>query len=293
MNHAQLRAFHAVAEYGGFTSAAQALGLTQPALTLQVKALEQRYKTKLFNRKGRRIEITPSGARLLKLSTRIFSLEEEAHSLLSSLENLEAGQLKVSAPSSLNTLPILSRFSDKYPAVDLNFQLVEPDEIEEHVLDCRTDIGFMRYRPKNPRLFSYRLSEDDVKLAVSYTHPWTSRHSISEEDIGSIKIIVPKNEGNALKEPNHWSNYIQVSREQTVILENKEIGREAVANNLGAAFLTEMEVSGDNRIHLIDIEGREMVSETYITFLKENESLRIISSFYGLAKQSLAQSRQT
>ncbi len=292
MNHAQLRAFHAVAENGGFTSAAQALGLTQPALTLQVQALEQRYKTKLFYRKGRRIEITASGARLLKLSTRIFSLEKEAHSLLSSLEKLEIGQLKIAAPSSLNTLPILSRFCDKYPAIDLTFHLAEPDEIEESVLDCRIDIGFMRHQPKHPRLYSHKLSEDAVKLAVSRRHPWQARHSISQADLDRIKIIVSRNEGDATKEPNHWINHFSLPKEQTIILENREIGREAVANNLGAAFFSEREVSGDSRIHLIEIEGKKLISENYIAFLKENKGLRIISSFYGLAMQSLEHARK-
>ncbi|MCR9215149.1 MAG: LysR substrate-binding domain-containing protein [Proteobacteria bacterium] len=287
MNHAQLRAFHAVAQNGGFTSAAQALGLTQPALTLQVLALERRYNTKLFNRKGRRIEITSSGAALLRLSTRIFSLEEEAHSLLSSLENLDAGRLKIVAASSLNTLPFVSRFSDKYPAIDLTFHLAEPRKIEEYILDCRFDIGFLQQQPKHSRLFSHKLIEDPVKLAVSHNHPWRSRYSIAPTELKKLKIILSRCEGDATADSNPWFNQFGLCKEKTIVMESKEVGREAVANNMGVAFLSEKEVSGDSRIHLIEIEGKKLTSKNYVTFLNDNKGLRVISSFYRLIKQTL------
>ena len=77
MNHAQLRAFHAVAGEGGFTAAARRLGLTQPAVTLQVRALEQAQGISLFHRRGRRVALTDTGRQLYALTRRLFSLENE------------------------------------------------------------------------------------------------------------------------------------------------------------------------------------------------------------------------
>lgn len=84
MNHAQLKAFHAVANKGGFTKAARHMGLTQPAVSLQVQALEQNYQKELFVRRCGGVMLTPCGERLLSISRRIFELEEEAHLLLTS-----------------------------------------------------------------------------------------------------------------------------------------------------------------------------------------------------------------
>ena len=171
MNHAQLKAFHAVAEAGGFSAAAKILGLTQPTVTLQVQALEQNYNTKLFIRRGRRTEITASGKLLLNLSKRIFGLEEEAHTLLSSLDALEAGELKIAATSSLFSLPLVSAFHEKYPAIRLSFLTIDPQQLEEEILDFRSDIAIHQTPPLDKKLFSLKIHESTPKLAVSIKHP--------------------------------------------------------------------------------------------------------------------------
>ena len=79
---AQLRAFHAVATEGGFTAAAKRLRLTQPAVTLQVKALEQHYGVELFFRRGRTVRLSAIGEQLLTLTQRINGLTDEAQELL-------------------------------------------------------------------------------------------------------------------------------------------------------------------------------------------------------------------
>ncbi|HEX3063922.1 MAG TPA: LysR family transcriptional regulator, partial [Dongiaceae bacterium] len=88
MNHSQLRAFHAVASEGSFTKAANTLHVTQPTLSGQVKALEEIYGVKLFDRRGRRVAPTALGQELLVLTRRLFSLEAETEHLLSAAQGL-------------------------------------------------------------------------------------------------------------------------------------------------------------------------------------------------------------
>ncbi len=82
MNHSQLRAFHAVAREGSFTRAARAESLSQPNLSGQVKALEAAYGVRLFERRGRGVELTELGRQLYALTDRVFALEGEAQALL-------------------------------------------------------------------------------------------------------------------------------------------------------------------------------------------------------------------
>ena len=97
MNHAQLRSFYAVAREGGFTSAARAFNLTQPTISGQVKALEETYGVRLFERRGRRVETTPLGEELLDLARRIFDLEDQARDMLAVARDLGHGSLRVGA----------------------------------------------------------------------------------------------------------------------------------------------------------------------------------------------------
>ena len=77
-----LRAFHAVAEHGGFTAAANALGIGQPTVTTQVKELEERYGVELFLRSGRQIQLTGAGEALVEITRRMIALRQDAHDLL-------------------------------------------------------------------------------------------------------------------------------------------------------------------------------------------------------------------
>lgn len=284
MNHAQLRAFHAVAENGGFSAAAKALGLTQPAITLQVQALEQRYNAKLFIRRGRHTEITSSGQMLLSLSKRIFSLEKEAHILLSSLEKLEAGALKISASSSLVSLPILSKFQEKYPAINLSFSVAAPAQLEANILDYQIDIAFQEHPPTNTRLFTSKLYDEPLKLAVSTKHPWAARTSVAASELQDLRVIFPFSNDIKQQQPSHWANHITFDKEKIMKLENKELGREAVANNLGVSLFTERETNSDRRIQLIDIEGKSLKAAVYMACLKEKIESRIIASFFETAE---------
>mgnify|MGYP003665169822 FL=1 len=283
MNHVQLKAFHAVAESGGFSTAAKILGLTQPAVTLQVKALEQSYNTKLFKRRGRKTEITASGRLLLNLSKRIFSLEEEAHTLLSSLGSLEIGFLKIVATSSLPSLSFLSAFQAQYPGIHFSFTTISTEIVDEEVLDFRADVAIHHAPTKDKRLFCLKVEEAPLKLAVSKKHPWSKKKVMALDDIKDQVIILPFDLDAVREIRGHWSKFIHNEDEQFLNMKNKEIGREAVANNLGIAFFTETDIRWDKRIHTIEIKDERLKEDTYITCLAEERNSRLISSFLAAA----------
>src|SRR5687768_13461963 len=111
MNLAQLRAFHAVAAAGGFTRAAARLGVTQPTLSGQVKALEEAYGVELIERRGRQLALTEIGTALLDLTRRIFGLADEAEQLLGAARGLERGHLRLGADAPYHVLPALGAFT--------------------------------------------------------------------------------------------------------------------------------------------------------------------------------------
>ena len=110
MRYVQLRAFHYVAVCGGFSRAAEALLLTQPAISDQVRKLEEEYDILLFNRHKKQVALTRSGEQLLEITRRMFDMEQQALDLLSESRALRSGTLRIVADAAHHLLHILSRF---------------------------------------------------------------------------------------------------------------------------------------------------------------------------------------
>ena len=110
-----LRAFHLVAEAGGFTKAAQAAGLSQPTLSVQVRALEHAHGIRLFDRRGRQISLTPLGQNLHAITTRLFAAEDDANALLAGARTLARGRLRLAADSATHVMPLLARLKQRHP----------------------------------------------------------------------------------------------------------------------------------------------------------------------------------
>ena len=110
MRYVQLRAFHNVAISGGFSKAADALGLTQPAVSDQVRKLEEEYQIILFHRNKRQVSLTDTGSRLLEITRRMFDTESQAMEYLSEARDLRTGTLRIIADSALHLLHLLPIF---------------------------------------------------------------------------------------------------------------------------------------------------------------------------------------
>src|SRR5689334_4838090 len=120
MNYAQLRAFHAVAVTGSFTSAARQLHVSQPAVTMQVKALEEAHGAELFRRRGRRVERTDLGDALLARTARLFGVEEEIEEMLGAAAGLGGGRLRVGADAPYHVMALLAAFRQRWPEVAIS-----------------------------------------------------------------------------------------------------------------------------------------------------------------------------
>ena len=118
MRYVQLRAFHYVAICGGFSRAAEALFLTQPAISDQVRKLEEEYDILLFDRSKRRVIVTKKGAELLEITNQLFDREQQARDFLSEAHAFNSGTLRLVVDSAYHITAILSSFRDKYPYLD-------------------------------------------------------------------------------------------------------------------------------------------------------------------------------
>ncbi|MGH6719810.1 MAG: LysR family transcriptional regulator, partial [Alphaproteobacteria bacterium] len=141
MNHAQLRAFHAVARDGGFTAAARRLGLTQPALTVQVRALEQAFQVELFHRRGKSVRLTRVGEELYEMTRRIFLVEREVEDFLGAEGGLRRGRVRIAADGPFHVIAMIKAMRRALPGFEIAVAIGNSAAVVRALLDYEAEIG--------------------------------------------------------------------------------------------------------------------------------------------------------
>ncbi|MGH2617940.1 MAG: LysR family transcriptional regulator, partial [Thermomicrobiales bacterium] len=169
-----LAVFLAVVEHGSMTAAAEAEGISQPAISAQVKVLERYFDATLLQRSGRGVALTATGSVVAGYARRILALTDELGRAVSDLEGLAAGRLIIGASSTVGEqlLPMhLGRFSTAYPGVALELRIGNTDEITAAVLMRELDFAFVGRSPADDDLFAEPFFADDVVAFVAPGDP--------------------------------------------------------------------------------------------------------------------------
>jgi DNA-binding transcriptional LysR family regulator len=182
----QLRIFVAVAERQHVTQAAQALNLAQSAASHAIAALETRHNAKLFNRVGRRIELTEAGAVFLAEARAILAQVDRAELALSEFGNLDRGTLTVQASQTIASywLPRhLVAFRRAYPGIDIRLSIGNTAQVAEAVETGAAELGFVEGVVEKEKLSSTRVALDQMILVVGHEHPWAAGKSPGVADL--------------------------------------------------------------------------------------------------------------
>jgi len=287
INHAQLRAFHAVASEGSFTRAAVALHVTQPTISAQVKELEDTYGIKLFERIGRGIEITELGKALHEITRRQFSLEAEAEQILASARGLLRGQLRVGADAPHHIIPLLGPFNRRYPGIKLSLAFGNSHEVLEGLLDRKSDIAVLADLVPDERLHAVAFRRERLLLFVERSHPWASRKSVKLRELEGQRIV--------LREPGSITRHLferaisdaRITLGDTLEIGSREAVREGVAAGLGIGVVFESEFGHDQRLHKLAIRDARIESTESAVCLRERLSVRVVRAFFDLLPATL------
>lgn len=182
----QLRIFVAVAERQHVTRAAQALNLAQSAASHAIASLEAHYDTKLFNRIGRRIELTEAGRAFLMEARTILSRVETAELTLSEFGNLERGTLAVQASQTIASywLPRhLVAFRRSHPTIDIRLTIGNTAQVAEAVETGTAELGFVEGTIESSQVLSVPIARDQLVLVVAPEHPWVKNAPSMPSDL--------------------------------------------------------------------------------------------------------------
>ncbi len=190
MRYVQLRAFHSVAVHGGFSRAADALHLTQPAISDQVRKLEEEYDILLFNRRKRQVTVTKEGAKLLEITNRLFEHEQQAQDFLSESRALSSGTLRIVADAAHHMTPALSQFRSKYPGIHISVRSGNSEHVISELYAYNADIGVLGEIPDNKDLKILKLGSTPLVAFAAKGSDYDRKARLSYRELAKLPLVL-------------------------------------------------------------------------------------------------------
>jgi DNA-binding transcriptional LysR family regulator len=188
----RLQVFYTVAKQLSFTKAAEQLFMTQPAVTFQVKQLEEHFNTRLFERSHGRIALTPAGRLVMDYAERILALSEEMDTRLGELTGAVAGPLLLGASTTIAEfiLPqILGEFKAQHPEVQAHLTVANSETIVNRVADHTIDVGLIESPSYLPSLQNEVCCDDELVVICAPGHALAQRKTVKAQEIAAMPIV--------------------------------------------------------------------------------------------------------
>ena len=193
MNVSQLRTFLAVVDHGSFSEAGRVLGVSQPAVTMQIQALEADVGATLLDRAYRKVDLTEAGRTLLPYARQVIDEIEEARTALDQLSGIVSGRLSVGASTTPGqyVLPrVLGGFLREYPEVGVSLRVHDTTEVIAGVESGEADLGMTGAEVHGARVHYERLGSDDLLMICPAGHRFASRSNVTFAQLTDEPFIV-------------------------------------------------------------------------------------------------------
>jgi DNA-binding transcriptional LysR family regulator len=264
---AQLKILQTIVSEGSFKKAGEKLYISQPAVSLQIKNLEQQLNAPIFYRDRRKARLTETGKLLVKYCQRILNLCEETCRALDELEALQSGTLVIGASQTTGTylMPrLIGIFRHKYPQIAIGLKIHSTRRIAWGVANGQIDLAIVGGKiplELHSKLSILTYAEDELALILPPAHPLSTLEFIQKEDLYRLRFITLERESTirnvisrALTRNGIDSQYFKIEME----LNSIEAIKNAVQSDLGAAFVSVLAISKELELgvlHWAKIEG--------------------------------------
>ncbi len=279
MRHGQLRAFHNVALHGGFSRAAEAMNMTQPSVSDQVKRLEQTYDVLLFHREARQVRLTKAGEALFRVTHEFFEVEERIGALLDQSRAAVAGTLRIVADSALHITDVVGRFRAAHPKVFVSIHTGNTQDVLQRLRNYEADVGVVGNMVPATDLDLVDLGRTPI-VAIA-------RKGYLPKDVKRLRLNDLRDHPLIFREigSRTRANLEEEAKRQGVTLtpiievEGREAMREFVASEAGIGFVSEAEFGYDSRLVQLAIDDVSLgMSEASVT-LAVRRDVPVIRAF--------------
>jgi len=292
----RLQVFHAVAKHLSFTKAAEALFMTQPAVTFQIRQLEEHFNTRLFDRAHGRIALTASGTLALEYAERILGLSAELDTRLKEMSGQVAGPLLIGASTTIAEflLPqILGEFKARYPAVVPRLFVANSEAVQDRVAERTLDIGFIEGDSHLPSLVTDVCCDDELQVVCAPSHPLAKLQAATPTSL-TEHAYISREPGSGTREViDHYLQKAGVppdSLQVVMELGSPEALKGLVATGLGFAIMSRATVVKETQLgQLVRIPlSPSLNRQLSVVYPKERFHSRLVSGFVQFAKERLA-----
>jgi DNA-binding transcriptional LysR family regulator len=291
-----LRIFNTAAEKTNFSAAAEELLITQPTVSLQIKALETQYGLVLFKRIGKKLELTDSGRLLLKYTKRIFDLATETEELLHDLRRDEEGIIRLRIGKTYGKSfisPILSQFKKKFPKVKIILKEGNSEDSLNCILKHEADFALIGVSIVHPRkaLELIRIGNEELFLVVWPSHRLANRKSVSFSELEDEPFVL-REKGSMVREL-VIAKFEQEKIKPNVAVETENISTliELIREEEGIGFLPKFIV--DQELKIGRLKAISLVEKPhldgYIVFLKNSYMSQTKKAFIKILAEFISQ----
>ncbi len=295
-----LRSFCAVVEHRSFSRAATHLGITQPAVSQQLRRLEDAYGVELVHRRGAEAVLTEAGQAVYEYARQIVGLYER--SLLASAETIEAhsGRLRVAASTGVGEafLPlVLVAFSERVPGVRVDVRVGDSSAILTRLIREHLDLGFVGTLRQDRHLEFEHFWKDRLALVLSPTHPLARRSTLSLEEFLALPLVLQQSGSGATVALRDALGAHGLGLEELNVV--SEVGLQESTKAMVSHGRVGTIISGlgvfrdlkDRRLVEIRVDGLELTHDFYIAYSKDWPLSRTARAFVDTARETLARLR--
>jgi DNA-binding transcriptional LysR family regulator len=295
----RLQAFHAVAKHRSFTKAADALCMTQPAVTFQIRQLEDHFDTRLFDRANGRIALTPAGVVALEYAERILGLYTELDVKVKELTGQEVGPLTIGASTTIAEylLPqIVGEFKSRHPGIVPQLVVANSEAIQARVAERSLDLGFIEGDSHLRTLVTDVCCEDELRVVCAASHPLARQKTLAAETLIEYPYIGRELGSGTREVIDHYLQKAGLSPDALhVIMEatSPEALKGLVATGLGFTIMSCATVEKEVRLgDLVRIPlSPPVIRHLSVVYPKERIHAKVVNDFVRFAKDRLAASR--
>jgi len=280
----QMRVFATVARHLSFTRAARELHLTQPAVSQQIKLLEAEVGLPLFEQIGRKVQLAPAGAELLRYATQTIDLLREAGEALAAMRGLKRGVLKLGAVSTAKYFApsLLSAFTPAYPEVTIKFSVGNREEVIKLLAANEIDMVIMGRPPRELDTLAEAFARHPHVIIASPSHPLAQRRRIQLKHLEKEPFIIREEGSGTRASMERVFRERRVSFNTSMEVSSNETIKQAVMAGMGLSFLSAHTVGLEltaGKIVLLDVVGLPIIREWFVIHLREKRLSPIASAF--------------
>jgi DNA-binding transcriptional LysR family regulator len=289
----QLHTFLEIVRLKSFSKAAQSCFRTQPAVSAQVRQLEQDVSAPLFERLGTKIALTPAGRIFADYAEQILELRRRAQNAISELERTPRGELVIAANEAtcIYVLPrVFLAYKKLFPNVEILVDRSYGSRVVEAVVDNQADFGITQLPVKEKRLEVAKIHSDEIKLIVPPGHPLAGKKEILVSDLIGEPLLLPK-AGTTRSRLTAWMEPVADELQVSMELDSTEMIKRFVMTGLGASFLAAThcrEEVAAGRLAAISLGPDPMVRQVALIYRRDKALSKAALGFINIVLEHAA-----